>query len=62
MKTVWNNSRTSDTQRGKGERRTDRTPRPETGSQKEQKSGEKLKPNNVLVSEQAAACSEIISH
>jgi hypothetical protein len=57
-KTVWNNSRNVDKQQGKGERRTDVTPKPETGrKQREQQSGERAKPQNCLPkSEQVQAC------
>jgi hypothetical protein len=55
MKTTHNNfdtSRHQDTQRGKGERRTDNTPKPEIGQkQREQtQKGDKRQPNNFNTS------------
>lgn len=54
-KNVLDNSRHTETQRGKGERRTDNTPRPEIGQKQreQQQNGEKVKPNNCTKSEQA---------
>jgi hypothetical protein len=52
QKNVWNNSRSSEKQGGKGEHRTDTTPKPEIGKkQREQQQGAKqAKPNSCTES------------
>jgi hypothetical protein len=58
-KNVWNNSRSSEKQSGKGEHRTDNTPKPEIGKkQREQQQGAKqATPNNCTTkSDTPQAC------
>ncbi len=56
--TIRNNSRYTEKQQGKGERKTDLTPKPEIGrKQREQQSGERAKPQNCYTKPEQPACS-----
>jgi hypothetical protein len=59
-KNILNDSRSSEQQRGKGERRTDTTPKPEISKKQreQQQNGEKGKPNNCIKKSEQAACSD----